>query len=108
MRNGHDKHAMARLDGTAAVADRLVFNRTPGGVTDADLPPANTKRWVIRRKAEVVAGVRNGVISLEEACRRYKLSIEEFLSWQRLIESHGLAGLRATRLQDYRAVAKNE
>src|ERR1700749_2537080 len=73
-----------------------------------DLPSPNTKRWVIRRKAEVVAGVRNGVISLEEACRRYKLSMEEFLSWQRLIESHGLAGLRATRLQDYRAVAKPE
>ena len=61
-----------------------------------------------RRKAEVVAGVRNGVISLEEACRRYKLSIEEFLSWQRLIESHGLAGLRATRLQDYRPAGKSE
>ena len=31
-----------------------------------------------------------------------KLSLEEFLSWQRLIDSHGLAGLRVTRLQDYR------
>src|ERR1700759_3256867 len=72
-----------------------------------DLPPANTKRWVIRRKAEVVAGVRNGIISLEEACRRYKLSIEEFLSWQRLIESHGLAGLRVTRLQDYRGTDRD-
>jgi hypothetical protein len=72
----------------------------------ADLPPPNTKRWVIRRKAEVVAGVRSGTISLEEACRRYKLSIEEFLSWQRLIESHGVAGLRATRLQHYRATGK--
>lgn len=68
-----------------------------------DLPPPNTKRWVIRRKAEVVAGVRSGVISLEEACERYTLSIEEFLSWQRLIDSHGVRGLRATRLQDYRA-----
>jgi hypothetical protein len=66
------------------------------------LPPANTKRWVIRRKAEVVAAVRSGVISLEDACNRYKLSMEEFLSWQRLIDSHGLAGLRVTRLQDYR------
>jgi len=69
-----------------------------------DLPPPNTKRWVIRRKAEVVAAVRKGVISLDEACRRYTLSIEEFLSWQRLIDSHGLAGLRVTRLQDYREV----
>lgn len=69
-----------------------------------DLPPPNTKRWVIRRKAEVVAAVRSGVISLEEACRRYTLSIEEFLTWQRLIDSHGMAGLRVTRLQDYRSI----
>lgn len=67
------------------------------------LPPPNTKRWVMRRKAEVVAGVRSGVISLEQACQRYTLSVEEFLSWQRLIDSHGVRGLRATRLQDYRS-----
>jgi hypothetical protein len=71
-------------------------------MTLADLPPTNTKRWVIRRKAEVVAGVRSGLITLEEACRRYSLSIDEFLSWQRLMESHGVRGLRATRIQDYR------
>jgi hypothetical protein len=71
-----------------------------------ELPPPNTKRWVIRRKAEVVAAVRAGVISLDEACRRYTLSIEEFLSWQRLIDSHGLAGLRVTRLQDYRSIER--
>src|SRR5215813_4947321 len=67
-----------------------------------DLPPPGTKRWVIRRKAEVVAGVRAGLITLEEACERYTLSVEEFLSWQRLIDRHGLRGLRVTRLQDYR------
>ena len=67
-----------------------------------DLPPPNTKRWVIKRKADVVAGVRSGLISLEEACSRYTLSAEEFLSWQRLIERHGLRGLRTTRLQKYR------
>jgi hypothetical protein len=50
----------------------------------------------------VVAAVRCGLLSLEDACRRYNLSMEEFLSWQRLIESHGVPGLRATRLQDYR------
>jgi hypothetical protein len=69
-----------------------------------DLPPPNTKRWVIRRKAEVVAAVRSGLLSLEEACNRYKLSVEEFLSWQRLIDRHGMRGLRATRLQEYRSV----
>ena len=71
------------------------------------LPPTNTKRWVIRRKAEVVAAVRAGLISLEVACARYTLSVEEFLSWQRLVDSHGLPGLRVTRLQDYRAADRD-
>ena len=71
-------------------------------ISMADLPPPGTKRWVMRRKAEVVAGVRAGLISLEDACERYKLSVEEFLSWQRLIEDYGMRGLRATRIQKYR------
>lgn len=73
----------------------------------SDLPPPETKRWVVRRKAEVVAAVRGGLISLEDACTRYSLSVEEFLSWQRLIERHGLAGLRTTRIQDYRSVGRS-
>mgnify|MGYP001809954314 CR=1 FL=1 len=79
----------------------------PGGEAEGGdaLPPPTTKRWVMRRKAEVVAGVRSGAISLDEACQRYTLSVEEFLSWQRLIDSHGVRGLRATRLQDYRGGA---
>ena len=68
----------------------------------ADLPPANTKRWVVRRKAAVVAAVRSGKITLEEACRRYQLTEEEFRTWQRAYDAHGLPGLRATRLQQYR------
>ncbi|MGC2202817.1 MAG: DUF1153 domain-containing protein [Stellaceae bacterium] len=67
-----------------------------------DLPPPDTKRWVARRKAVVVNAVRSGSISLDEVCRRYELSVEEFLGWQRAIESHGVAGLRVTRLQIYR------
>lgn len=76
-------------------------------LTLADLPSPDTKRWVIRRKAEVVAAVRGGLLSLEEACGRYKLTVEEFLGWQRAIERHGLAGLRATRVQDYRERASH-
>jgi hypothetical protein len=71
-------------------------------LTLADLPPPNPGRWVIRRKAEVVAAVRGGLLSLDEACRRYNLSSEEFVSWRRSIDHHGLPGLRATRLQQYR------
>ena len=72
------------------------------GTNVTDLPSPDTKRWVARRKAVVVDAVRNGAISLEEACRRYELSVEEFLAWQRAIELHGVAGLRVTRLQIYR------
>jgi hypothetical protein len=66
------------------------------------LPSPGTKRWVARRKAAVVAAVSCGQITLEEACRRYQLSEEEFLSWQRVFETHGVNGLRATCLQRYR------
>ena len=72
-----------------------------------DLPPPSTTRWVARRKAEVVIAVRGGLLTLEDACRRYALSVEEFLSWQRAVERHGMAGLRATRLQDYRPMTVN-
>jgi len=71
-------------------------------LTIADLPPASTKRWVIRRKAEVVAAVRGGLLSLESACERYHLTAEEYASWERAIDRYGMQGLRATRVQQYR------
>jgi Protein of unknown function (DUF1153) len=103
-----DSAATAKIDGLApgkpTPEDWLELI---GPIASVDsLPPPDTKRWVIRRKAEVVAAVRGGILSLEEACRRYTLSIEEFLSWQRLVESHGLPGLRVTRLQDYRDISR--
>ena len=82
----------------------LRFAIGPDGspLTIADLPSPDTKRWVIRRKAEVVAAVRAGLLSLEQACTRYALTAEEFLCWQNSIDQHGLAGLRTTRIQKYR------
>jgi Protein of unknown function (DUF1153) len=71
-------------------------------LTIADLPAPGTKRWVIRRKAEVVAAVSGGLLSLEEACRRYTLTVDEFRSWQESIDQYGLGALRATRIQRYR------
>ncbi len=81
---------------------RYVIGPDGSPLTISDLPSPNTKRWVIRRKAEVVAAVRGGLLSLADACERYKLTVDEFLSWQRSIDRHGLPGLRATRIQDYR------
>jgi hypothetical protein len=46
--------------------------------------------------------VSGGLLSLDEACERYGLTNEEFSGWQKSIESHGLAGLRTTRIQQYR------
>lgn len=66
------------------------------------LPPRNTSRWVVRRKAEVVAAVNGGLLTVNEACDRYNLTLEELASWQRAIEREGMAGLRATRVQHYR------
>ena len=63
-------------------------------LTIADLPAPTTNRWVIRRKAEVLAAVHGGLVSLEDVCSRYMLTVEEFLSWQYSIDRHGLAGLR--------------
>ncbi|HZH28396.1 MAG TPA: DUF1153 domain-containing protein [Azospirillaceae bacterium] len=71
-------------------------------ITMDDLPPPETERWVTRRKAEVVAAVRGGLIDLQQACARYRLSEDEFRSWERLIDAHGVRGLRVTRLKDYR------
>jgi hypothetical protein len=66
------------------------------------LPPPSTTRWVVRRKAEVVAAVKGGLLTLEEACERYGLSVEEFLTWQRCVEKNGMPGLRVTRIQNYK------
>jgi hypothetical protein len=71
-------------------------------LTINDLPPPNTQRWVIRRKAEVVAAVRGGLLSLDDACERYGLTNEEFLAWQQSIDRYGMPGLRTTRIQQYR------
>ena len=56
--------------------------------------PSQPKRWVAHRKAEIVTAVRGGYLSLSEACLRYALSIEEYLTWQHGIDLFGLAGLR--------------
>ncbi|RZA14738.1 MAG: DUF1153 domain-containing protein [Lysobacteraceae bacterium] len=65
-------------------------------LTPANLPPATTVRWVARRKAEVVAAVNGGLLTMPEACHRYGLSVEEFMEWERAYEKEGLEGLRVS------------
>jgi hypothetical protein len=71
-------------------------------LTRSDLPPANTKRWVARRKATVVAAVDHGLIDASEACSMYKLSDEELTMWRDAVHKHGAAALRVTAIQKYR------
>ena len=89
---------------TEPMRPRVKYVIGPDGspLTIADLPAPGIKRWVIRRKAEVVAAVRGGLLTLEDACARYGLSEEEFDGWRKSIEKHGLPGLRTTRIQHYR------
>jgi len=72
------------------------------------LPSATTRRWVIRRKAEVVAAVHGGLLSADEACTHYDLDLEELAAWQRAVERSGMAGLRVTRVQHYRELYERQ
>jgi hypothetical protein len=82
---------------------RIVIGPDGSALSLSDLPAPNTHRWVIRRKATVVAAVRGGLLTVEEACARYNLSVDEYLSWQAAVDRYGMAGLRVTKLQTYRS-----
>ena len=71
-------------------------------------PAAGTTRWVVRRKAEVVAAVNGGLLSVDEACERYSLTLEEFASWQRAVDRSGMPGLRVTRIQHYKSLYERQ
>ncbi len=75
-------------------------------LTAGSLPSSKTVRWVARRKADVVAAVRGGLLSVDQACARYGLSEEELTSWQDLVDAYGLQGLRTTKANHYRAKTK--
>lgn len=88
---------LKKIDGPRAV-------KLPDGtmMTRADLPPANTRRWVASRKASVVKAVAHGLITESEALETYALSGEELAEWKSAVEKHGEAALKATALQRYR------
>ena len=87
---------------TSPVPMRRVLAPDGTVLTLTNLPSPDAQRWVASRKAIVVAAVRGGLLSMSDACARYRLTTEEFLSWQTQVDRNGLKGLRATRVQDYR------
>ncbi len=88
---------LKRVDGPRQVTlpDGSILSR-------ADLPSADTRRWVASRKAVVVKAVIYGLISQSEALERYALSEEEFTLWRQAIDKHGEKALRVTTIQKYR------
>ena len=89
-----------------------MHDHTPRGTSPTDestelfdqMPalPLPQQRWTVQRKAAVIEAVRGGWMPIEEACRLYNISVDEFLSWERDIDRNGIPGLRSTRYQIYR------
>lgn len=88
---------LKKIDGPRAIT-------LPDGtiMTRADLPPAETRRWVASRKARVVRAVAYGLLPLKEALERYALSEEEFELWRDAVEKHGEKALKVTAIQKFR------
>lgn len=66
------------------------------------LPASTTTRWVTRRKAQVIAAIRGGLLTIEDACQRYRLTVDELSEWQAALDKHGARGLKTTLTQQYR------
>ena len=92
---------LAAIEALSAYAD--LRYEIPARSRMTELPPANTRRWVARRKTAGVAAVSSGMLTIEEACRRYQISEEEFSAWQRAFERYGIVGLRASYAQQHRS-----
>jgi hypothetical protein len=50
-------------------------------ITLAQLPRRGLKRWSPRQKAMVVAAVQHGLLTFDEACKRYESYSKEYLLW---------------------------
>lgn len=62
---------------------------------------SKTFKWSASRKAVVVEAVRDRKLSRSDVEKRFGVSAEEFGSWSRGLETHGVAGLRSSRVQIY-------
>ena len=84
--------------GVSTSAGTVTAIEGPAGlVTRKTLPTSVDVRWTSRRKAQLVLAVGSGLLSSEDAFLRYKLSQEEFLSWQESFRRSGMRGLHITK-----------
>jgi hypothetical protein len=73
-----------------------------------ELPSTTVGRWTVRLKAELVGAVRGGWVPIDEVCRLYGISADEFVAWERDLDRYGVPGLRTTRYQIYRDTGKRK
>jgi hypothetical protein len=103
-KNGISGKVMGKITGQRCrIGLKYVIGPDGSPLSVNDLPSPDTARWVIRKKAEVVCAVLGGLISLEDVCDRYDLTVGEFLNWKKSLEEHGIAGLRVTRMNQYQS-----
>jgi len=75
-------------------------------ITLDGLPRSNTTRWVTSRKYQLISAIRGGILTIEEASSRYRLTLDELAEWQTAFERHGQKGLKATLIQQFRHVRR--
>jgi hypothetical protein len=72
-------------DNRAHLADFVVG---PFGekLTRDNLPPTRPRRWVLRRKAEIAAAVRGGLVTRDEILEKYGISSSELDDWMGVLK----------------------
>jgi Protein of unknown function (DUF1153) len=90
------------MTSTSPANARFILGPYGTPLSGSDLPRPDTQRWVIRRKAEVVAAVQGGLLTLDEACNRYGLTADEFMTWQASFDRYGISGLKIKHFGHYR------
>lgn len=97
---------LSRANGEFAVLEQKTRPTSVAGplgpLTIDDLPSSGTTYWVSRRKAEVLAAIDGGMLALEDACEKYRISPEELAAWRRSVDRAGIPGLRVTKTREYR------
>jgi hypothetical protein len=80
-----------------------------GLLTAHDLPKAGErKRWTRVYKAIIADAIKHGLMTSQEACDRYCMTVGELERWIELLETQGLRGLSASNLASGHTSAKLE
>jgi DNA-binding response OmpR family regulator len=78
-------------------------------ITAQNLPPKDTRRWVVRRKQILAAAVITGLRTEDELLAEYQnLSRSELLGWVKILKEKGLSGLKTTKIQDLPGLVTDE